>query len=108
MPYSRVLRSCIELKEKNPIISIHDQGAGGNGNVLKEIVEPLGAHYDLRKIPCGDKTLSALEIWGAEYQENDCFLTTAEDLPMVLDFAKRENCVIAAVGTVSLLFQHLR
>ena len=95
-----MLRACVELKEKNPIISIHDQGAGGNGNVLKEIVEPLGAEYDLRKIPLGDKTLSALEIWGAEYQENDCFLTSEKDLPMVLDFAKRENCVIAAVGTV--------
>lgn len=98
---NRVLRSCIELAEKNPIVSIHDQGAGGNGNVLKEIVEPLGASYDLRRIPSGDPTLSALEIWGAEYQENDCFLTTKEDLPMVLAFAKRENCVIAAVGEVT-------
>lgn len=100
-PNSRVLRSCVELAEKNPIVSIHDQGAGGNGNVLKEIVEPFGANYDLRKIPLGDQTLSALEIWGAEYQENDCFLTTKEDLPLVLEFAKRENCVIAAVGEVS-------
>jgi phosphoribosylformylglycinamidine synthase len=99
--FSRVLRACIELADKNPIISIHDQGAGGNGNVLKEIVEPLGAVYDLRKIPCGDPTLSALELWGAEYQENDGFLTTKEDLPMVLQFAKRENCPIAAVGEVS-------
>jgi phosphoribosylformylglycinamidine synthase len=98
---NRVLRSCIELAERNPIVSIHDQGAGGNGNVLKEIVEPLGASYDLRKIPLGDPTLSALEIWGAEYQENDCFLTTKEDLPMVLAFAKRENCTIAAVGEVT-------
>ncbi len=98
---NRVLRSCIELADKNPIVSIHDQGAGGNGNVLKEIVEPLGAHYDLRNIPLGDPTLSALEIWGAEYQENDCFLTTKEDLPMVLAFAKRENCTIAAVGEVT-------
>lgn len=45
-----MLRHCIEMAEHNPIISIHDQGAGGNGNVLKEIVEPLGAHYDLRKV----------------------------------------------------------
>lgn len=45
-----MLRHCIEMADKNPIISIHDQGAGGNGNVLKEIVEPLGAKYDLRKV----------------------------------------------------------
>ena len=40
---NRVIRACVELGEKNPIVSIHDQGAGGNGNVCKEIVEPLGA-----------------------------------------------------------------
>jgi len=49
-------------------VSIHGPGAGGNGNVLKEIVDPQGARYELRKIPVGDPTLSALEIWGAEYQ----------------------------------------
>ena len=52
----------------SPIVFIRDQGAGGNGNVLKEIVDPQGARYELRKIPVGDPTLSALEIWGAEYQ----------------------------------------
>jgi phosphoribosylformylglycinamidine synthase len=71
---NRVIRACIELGDKNPIVSIHDQGAGGNGNVLKEIVDPHGARYELRKIPVGDPTLSALEIWGAEYQENCAFL----------------------------------
>jgi phosphoribosylformylglycinamidine (FGAM) synthase-like enzyme len=38
------------LGEKNPIVSVHDQGAGGNGNVLKELVEPAGAKYDIRKV----------------------------------------------------------
>ena len=38
---NRFVRACVELGERNPIVSIHDQGAGGNGNVLKEIVEPL-------------------------------------------------------------------
>lgn len=51
-------------------------------------------------MPIGDPTLSALEIWGAEYQENDCFLTSKEDLPMVLKFAERENVPMAAVGEV--------
>eukprot|EP00954_Amorphochlora_amoebiformis_P009235 719484-Amorphochlora_amoeboformis.AAC.1 len=36
---NRVIRACVELGEKNPIVAIHDQGAGGNGNVLKEISE---------------------------------------------------------------------
>ena len=39
---NRVIRACVEMGEHNPILSIHDQGAGGNGNVLKEIVEPKG------------------------------------------------------------------
>lgn len=59
---------------KNPIVSIHDQGAGGAGNVLKEIVDPLGAKIEVDKFVVGDPTLSVLEIWGAEYQEQVLFL----------------------------------
>ena len=70
----RVIRACIELGDSNPIISIHDQGAGGNGNVLKEIVDPLGARLELRSIPLGDPTMTVMEVWGAEYQENNAFL----------------------------------
>jgi phosphoribosylformylglycinamidine synthase len=44
------MKACCDLGDKNPIISVHDQGAGGNGNVLKEIVEPAGAEYDIRKV----------------------------------------------------------
>jgi phosphoribosylformylglycinamidine synthase len=45
---NRVIRACVELGEGNPIVSIHDQGAGGNGNVCKEIVDPLGAKLQVR------------------------------------------------------------
>lgn len=44
---NRVIRACCELGPENPIISIHDQGAGGNANVLKEIVDPLGAKINV-------------------------------------------------------------
>lgn len=47
---NRLMRACCDLGDKNPIVSVHDQGAGGNGNVLKEIVEPAGASYDIRKV----------------------------------------------------------
>ena len=47
---NRLMRACCDLGDKNPIVSVHDQGAGGNGNVLKEIVEPAGAKYDIRKV----------------------------------------------------------
>ena len=75
---NRVIRACIELEDRNPIVSIHDQGAGGNCNVLKEIVDPEGARIELRAIPVGDETLSAIEIWGAEYQEQDALLIRPE------------------------------
>lgn len=49
---NRLMRACCDLGDRNPIVSVHDQGAGGNGNVLKEIVEPAGAEYDIRKVCC--------------------------------------------------------
>eukprot|EP01038_Epipyxis_sp_PR26KG_P014309 gene14309-19193_t len=98
---NRVIRACIEMGENNPIISIHDQGAGGNGNVLKEIVDPLGARLELRKIPVGDSTLSVMEIWGAEYQENNAFLVRQDNLSIVLSLGQRENCPVSPVGIVT-------
>ncbi len=71
---NRLMRACCDLGDKNPIVSVHDQGAGGNGNILKELVEPVGASYDIRNVNIGDETLSVLEIWGAEYQENNGLL----------------------------------
>jgi phosphoribosylformylglycinamidine synthase len=47
---NRLMRACCDLRDVNPIITVHDQGAGGNGNVLKEIVDPAGAEYDIRKV----------------------------------------------------------
>lgn len=58
------------------------QGAGGNGNVLKEIVDPLGGKFQIRSIHSGDETLSALELWGAEYQENCALLLRPESRKM--------------------------
>ncbi len=98
---NRLLRACIELGESNPIISIHDQGAGGNGNVLKEIVEPAGAKYDIRNILIGDETLSVLEIWGAEYQENNALLIRPESVNLFMTMAKRENCPCSLLGQVT-------
>ena len=65
----RVIRACIDMGDDNPIVSIHDQGAGGNGNVLKEISEPAGAEIYISRLPIADKTMSARELWGAEYQK---------------------------------------
>ncbi len=98
---NRVIRACIELGENNPIISIHDQGAGGNSNVLKEIVYPEGARIEVRKILLGDETLSVLEIWGAEYQENDALLLRPESLETFKRMCEREKLPFSVVGEVT-------
>lgn len=59
--------------------AIHDQGAGGNGNVLKELVEPEGAVVFTKEFQLGDPTITTLELWGAEYQENDALLCSKEN-----------------------------
>lgn len=108
---NKVIRACVELGDKNPIVSIHDQGAGGNGNVLKEIVEVPnskpgdanrgGARYEVRNILVGDETLSVLEIWGAEYQENDALLLRPEDVDLFHKICTRENCPYSLLGQVT-------
>lgn len=65
-----VIRACLELGADNPIVSIHDQGAGGSGNVLKEIAEGVGAQIQIDKMLVGDPTMTPLELWVAEFQEN--------------------------------------
>ena len=72
-------------------MQIHDQGAGGNCNVVKEIIYPLGAEVDIRAVRLGDATMSVLEIWGAEYQENDCLLIRAEHRALLEAVCARER-----------------
>jgi phosphoribosylformylglycinamidine synthase len=98
---NRVIRACCELGPDNPIVSIHDQGAGGNCNVLKEIVEPEGARIEIREIPLGDHTLSVLEIWGAEYQENDALLIRPEHETLFRSLCEREKVPVGFVGRIT-------
>jgi len=98
---NRVIRACVELGERNPIQSIHDQGAGGNCNVVKELVHPAGARIEIRKIPVGDDTLSVLEIWGAEYQELNALLLKPEDENLFASLCEREKVPVAIIGTIT-------
>ncbi|KAJ8298146.1 hypothetical protein KUTeg_024677 [Tegillarca granosa] len=91
---NRVIRACVEMGEKNPILSIHDQGAGGNGNVLKEIVEPAGAVIRASDFQLGDPTISILELWGAEYQESNAILVKQENKELVCKICERERCPV--------------
>ena len=74
------------------------QGAGGNCNVVKEIIYPLGAQIDVRAIRLGDATMSVLEIWGAEYQENDALLIKAEARATLEAVCARERCIMQVRG----------
>uniref|UniRef100_A0A4W3JTM2 Phosphoribosylformylglycinamidine synthase n=1 Tax=Callorhinchus milii TaxID=7868 RepID=A0A4W3JTM2_CALMI len=98
---NRAVRACIETSRGNPICSIHDQGAGGNGNVLKELSMPAGAIIYTSKFQVGDPTLSVMEIWGAEYQESNALLSRAEDREFLRSVCEREKCPIDFVGKIT-------
>jgi len=98
---NRVVRACAEMGDSNPILSIHDQGAGGNGNVLKELVDPAGAVIFTKNFDLGDPSISTLELWGAEYQESNAILCKPEDNNLLKEIAAREKCPINFVGTVT-------
>ena len=61
---------------------------------MKEIIYPLGATIDVRAIRLGDETMSVLEIWGAEYQENDCLLIRSEDRGLLEGICARERAIM--------------
>lgn len=98
---NRVIRACVEMGYKNPIISIHDQGAGGNCNVVKEIIYPAGAKIEIRNILLGDNTLSVLEIWGAEYQEQNALLIQPERTKDFFSLCQREKVPCSIVGEIT-------
>ena len=98
---NRVLRACIEQLDRNPIRSIHDQGAGGNANVLKEIIEPCGADIYADQFQLGDSTMSIDELWIAEYQENLALLLETRDVRRFEAICARERCPYAVVGTTN-------
>ena len=72
---------------------------------MKEIIYPLGATIDIRQVALGDQTMSVLEIWGAEYQENDCLLIKPDDRPLLEAIAARERCIMQ-VAIVSACQAH--
>ena len=81
------------------LASLHDQGAGGNGNVLKELVHPYGADLDYGALAgAAAAAMSPLELWSAEYQENFAALVEEAALPELRRIAAREGCPLTPVG----------
>ncbi|MCF8304193.1 MAG: phosphoribosylformylglycinamidine synthase [Bacteroidales bacterium] len=97
---ANALRALAEDNE-NPIIAIHDHGAGGHVNALSELVEVSGGKIELRKLPIGDPTLSAKEIIGNESQERMGLVIRKDDLKLLKRISERERAPIFEVGETS-------
>ncbi|MCB0401027.1 MAG: phosphoribosylformylglycinamidine synthase [Flavobacteriales bacterium] len=97
---SNAVRAFAEASN-NPIISIHDHGAGGHLNCLSELVEEVGGTIDLRKLPVGDPTLSSKEIVGNESQERMGLVIKAGDIALLEEICKRERAPMYVVGEIT-------
>lgn len=97
---ANAIRGLVE-SDKNPIVSIHDHGAGGHLNCLSELVEDTGGLIDLDKLPVGDPTLSAKEIIGNESQERMGLVIGEENIDILQKIADRERSPMYQVGDVT-------
>ncbi len=97
---ANAIRAMVEC-DVNPIVSIHDHGAGGHLNCLSELVEETGGLIDLDKLPIGDPTLSAKEIIGNESQERMGLVINNKDIGFLNRVAERERSPMYTVGTVT-------
>ncbi|MES2263476.1 MAG: phosphoribosylformylglycinamidine synthase [Pseudomonadota bacterium] len=98
-----VINGCWQLGEHNPIISIHDVGAGGLSNAFPEITNDAkrGAIFDLRKIPLEESGMAPKEIWSNESQERYVMAVAPNDLSVFQALCERERCPFAVVGVAT-------
>jgi len=98
-----VINGCWQLGENNPIISIHDVGAGGLSNAFPEIVNDAkrGATFDLRKIQLEESGMAPKEIWSNESQERYVLAISPESLPLFESLCERERSPFAVIGVAT-------
>lgn len=94
---SNVIRALSET-DNNPIVSIHDHGAGGHLNALSELVEATGGKIHIDALPVGDPTLSSKEIVGNESQERMGMVINEQDIDRIRQIAERERAPFYVVG----------
>jgi phosphoribosylformylglycinamidine synthase len=87
--------------DNNPVISIHDHGAGGHLNCLSELVASTGGRIDISKLPVGDPTLSAKEIIGNESQERMGLIMSKLSIDTLIKIAERERAPMYIIGEVT-------
>ncbi|MBT3505806.1 MAG: phosphoribosylformylglycinamidine synthase, partial [Piscirickettsiaceae bacterium] len=95
-----VIDRCVALDDKNPIIAIHDVGAGGLSNAFPELVDDShrGGRFDLRLVPNDEPSMSPMEIWCNESQERYVLGVAPEQVEIFKAIADRERCPWAIVG----------
>ena len=98
-----VIDRCWQLGDQNPIISIHDVGAGGLSNAFPELVNDAGrgAVFKLREVPLEEHGLNPLQIWCNESQERYVLSILEKDLDTFRAICERERCPFAVVGTAT-------
>jgi phosphoribosylformylglycinamidine synthase len=95
-----VIDACWQQGAANPILSIHDVGAGGISNAFPELAHSggVGARFDLRLVPTLESGMSPREIWSNESQERYVLAIASESLPRFAAMCDRERCPYAVVG----------
>lgn len=98
-----VIDRCWSMGDENPIIAIHDVGAGGLSNAMPELADlsGKGATFDLSKVPVEESGMSPLEIWCNESQERYVIALDAAKIDIFRDFCGRERCPFAVLGTIT-------
>ena len=98
-----VINHCFSLGEGNPVLAIHDVGAGGISNAFPELVDGAGkgAIFDLRKVPLEETGLAPKEIWCNESQERYTLAINPDLLPIFEQMCRRERCPFAVVGVAT-------
>lgn len=97
---ANAIRALAEM-DRNPVVSVHDHGAGGHLNALSELVEETGGRIDISKLPVGDPTLSAKEIIGNESQERMGLIIKEKDVELLKMITDRERAPMYEVGKTS-------
>ena len=95
-----VIDTCVQMGTQNPIISIHDVGAGGLSNALPELVNDSGrgGRFELRLIPNDEPGMAPMEIWCNEAQERYVLAVSSENIDAFSDICERERCPFEVVG----------
>ena len=98
-----VINQCVAFAEDNPILSIHDIGAGGLSNAVPEIIHDAGkgGFFELRKVNNAELGMSPMEIWCNEAQERYVLAVKEDQLELVMALCERERCPYSIIGYAS-------